>query len=219
VPYRKELLADGEIYHVLNRAAGQIPVFTTPREYRRFLTLLDYYKHEQQISYSRYQRLSQDIKDTIDIHEGDKLVEIYSYCIMPNHFHLLLKQLKEFGISKMIRNIEGAFVRYFNLRHDRKGPLFESMFKAIRIESEEQFLHVSRYIHLNPSSSFIVKIEESENYPWSSLPEYIRRRPNNFIDKDLIIKLAGGAEKYKKFVYDHADYQRELDVIKHLVLE
>lgn len=221
MPYRTTVLAEGEVYHVLNRGVGGIPLFKSPKEYIRFLELIDYYHLGPSLSFSHYDRLtSEEKKNYIKVLQKNPLpVEIYAYCLMPNHFHILLKQQTNNGISKMLSNIQNAYVRFYNTKHLRKGTLFESMFKAIRVENDEQFLHVSRYIHLNPSTAYLVKIEDLPSYPWSSLPEYLNKRKPLFTSFEMIIKMAGGREGYKKFVFDQAQYQRELAEIKHLILE
>lgn len=84
-------------------------------------------------------------------------LEIISYCLMPNHFHLLVKQVIDHGIVKCLNNFSNSYTRYFNIRHDRVGPLFQGRFKAVRIETDEQLLQVSRYIHLNPVASSLIE--------------------------------------------------------------
>lgn len=220
MPYRRTVFANNELYHVLNRGVAQVPIFYTPKEYSRFLELIDYYRFaDLHLSFSHYIRLSSEEKELSRKNKKDKLAEILSYCLMPNHFHLLLRQLKENGIVKMLGNLQNGYVRYFNLRNERIGPLFQSVFKAIRIETEEQLLHVSRYIHINPTTSYLVKTENLLFYQWSSLPEYLKEKPSGFVETDFILKLAGGPEKYKNFVFDQIEYQRELHKIKHLSLE
>jgi len=221
MPYRITVFTEGETYHVLNRGVGGIPLFRSPKEYVRFLELIDYYRFDPSLSFSHYDRLSnEEKKNYLKVaQDNPPLVEIYAYCLMPNHFHILLKQQINNGISKMLSNIQNAYVRFYNTKHLRKGTLFESMFKAIRIENDEQFLHVSRYIHLNPSTVYLVKIEDLPSYPWSSLPEYLNKRRLIFTSSEMIIKMVGGREGYEKFVFDQAQYQRELAEIKHLILE
>ena len=95
------------------------------------------------------------------------------------------------------------------------------MFKAVMIETDEQLLHVSRYIHLNPSTGYLVEIKDLENYPWSSFKDYLVGQPtlNNFLDINQVLDLAAKPGYYKQFVFDQADYQRKLGEIKHLTLE
>lgn len=94
------------------------------------------------------------------------------------------------------------------------------MFKAVRIETDEQLLHVSRYIHLNPVSSAIIRFEELEKYPWSSFGEYLTDNiSDSIIKKGIVLQHFSSQKKYKLFVFDQADYQRELENIKHLIID
>lgn len=137
---------------------------------------------------------------------------------MPNHFHFLLKQIKDNGISHFVANFQNSYTRYFNVKWKKDGPLLLTQFKAVRIEDDNQLLHVSRYIHLNPYSSFVIKsIDNLIDYPWSSLKEYLSSA--NVVKSEEIINLIGSSKKYKKFLLDQADYQRTLDQIKHLTHE
>jgi putative transposase len=223
MPYRKILFATDEIYHILNRGIAQAPIFSSPKEYLRFLSLVDFYRWSNPpLCFSHYNRLTKEEKEKFMDNlkkRSSLLVEIFAYCLMPNHFHLLLRQIKEKGIPKMLANLQNGYARYFNLKHKRQGALFQAMFRAVRIETDEQFLHISRYIHLNPSSSCLVEIDNLSFYLWSSFPEYLGKQPVGFVNGQTILNLIGGKEKYKKFVFNQAEYQRELDKIKHLSLE
>lgn len=222
MPYRKVIFATGEIYHVFNRSIAKASILNQSRNCKRFLDLINYYRFAPKMSFSHYNRLEKSLKEQYLqnlIKNNYQIVEILCFCIMPNHFHLLLKQKKENGIKNFVSNIQNSYAKYFNLRSERFGSLFQAMFKAVRIEDDEQLIHVSRYIHLNPSTAFIVEPENLLSYQWSSLPEYLGITPSIFTFSKLIIDLIGGKEKYKEFVFDQADYQRELDKIKHLCLE
>lgn len=223
MPYRKTVLATGEIYHVLNRGIAQAPIFLSKRDYLRFLNLISFYRFSAPpLSYSHYERLSiEDKKEFIGNMEKKHplLVEIYTYCLMPNHFHFLLKQIINNGISIMLSNLQNGYAKYFNLRHKRQGALFQSMFKAVLIETDAQFLHVSRYVHLNPCTSFLVEVKDLPNYPWSSFPEYMGEKSSSFLSTNQILNMVGSRRKYKDFVFDQAEYQRKLGIVKHLILE
>lgn len=139
---------------------------------------------------------------------------------MPNHFHFLLRQLVENGIPKFISNFENSFTRYFNTKHERVGPLFLDQFKGVRIETDEQLFHVSRYVHLNPYTSYVVKdLEVLKRYPWSSFSEYLVENQNGICEKETILSFFKNKKAYEQFVIDRADYQRELHKIQHLLLE
>ena len=150
---------------------------------------------------------------------GKTYIDIVAYCLMPNHFHLLVKQNVNLGITKFLGDFQNSYVKFFNLRNDRVGPLFQGRFKAVNIISDEQLLHVSRYIHLNPSSSNIVRIDRLTNYKWSSLPEYLNKLNFNFCQKETILNNFKNIDKYKEFVFDNAEYQQGLKKIEYLKLE
>jgi len=100
-------------------------------------------------------------------------VEIIAFCLMPNHYHLTLKQLTLKGISTFMHKLGTSFTNYFNIRQKRSGRLFETTFKAVIVDSEEQLLHLSRYQHLNPRKLNLKTSKQLINYPWSSLATYL----------------------------------------------
>jgi len=117
-------------------------------------------------------------------------------------------------------NVWNSYTRYFNIKRKRVGPVFQGVFKAVRIQDDNQFLHVQRYIHLNPYSSFLVKNwEELAKYPYSSLSEYLDIGEKNVCNKELTKGFFKSVEDYKKFVFNQADYQRSLEKVKHLTFE
>ncbi|MEK7587286.1 MAG: transposase, partial [Patescibacteria group bacterium] len=146
-------------------------------------------------------------------------VDILAFCLMPNHFHLLLKQTADVGISRFVSKFCDSYSKYFNIKHDRVGPLFQGPFKAVRVESEEQLIHLSRYIHLNPISSFLIKESELDSYSWSSLPEYLAPLGNTLSNPKFISELFKSPGKYRDFVHNQIDYAQKLDNIKHLTFD
>ena len=137
MPIRQLPLVTGEIYHIINRGVAQSPIFSTQKDYQRLIETLDYYRFiDVPGKLSRYKSLPIDQRDSIkaDLDKnGKKLVEIVAYCLMPNHFHLLLKQLEDGGISQFMRKSSVSYGRYFNTRSDRLGALLQGVFKAIKI--------------------------------------------------------------------------------------
>lgn len=151
---------------------------------------------------------------------NDKQVDVMAFCLMPNHVHFLIKEIKEKGISTFMSNFQNSFAKYFNLKTERTGSLFQTMFKAVRIETEEQLIHVVRYIHLNPVTAFILKnVEQLTVYPWSSFPIYLGKQTSEIINTNEILSYFPSIDKFIQFTKDNVNYQRELDRIKHLVLE
>lgn len=223
MPGRLVPLVDDQIYHVFNKGIDHKPTFTDKPEHKRALTVLDFYRfNKPPLRLSKFLKLSTDDRDKIllDVRSKDeKLVEILAFCFMPNHFHFLLKQLQSNGISKFLANFQNSYTRYFNQKNERIGPLFLDQFKAVIIETDDQLLHVSRYIHLNPMTSYVVKsIEELITYPWSSFSEYINKRPV-ICRIDTVMDFFKKPEDYLSFVRNQADYQRKLHKIKHLIFE
>jgi putative transposase len=224
MPTRKQLLISGEIYHFFNRGIDRRPTFTTKREYQRALQVVRFYQFSSPpVKLSRFLSLPPDeqMRITQKLEEAnDKLIEIYAFCLMPNHFHFLARQLADNGISRFMSLFHNSYTRYFNTAHKRVGPLFLDQFKAVWIETDEQLIHVSRYIHLNPYTAYVVKsFEDLFSYSWSSLAEYMDDDGGGLCNTDLVFSYFKKPEDYKKFILDQASYQRELDKIKHLTLD
>ena len=224
MPRRKTLLVTSEYYHVFNRSIAKEPIFLGVKDYLRFTNLIDFYRFKKpQIRLSHYNRLEKSLKEEFIrklYNSGEKLVQILAFSWMPNHYHLLLKQLEDSGISNFIRNLQNSYAKYLNTKYQRSGSLFQEMFKATRIQTDEQLIHVVRYIHLNPVTDYLLKgVSELETYPWTSFPSYIADLKSSFVETDFILKLFKSSDKLKRFTYDQADYQRKLARIKHLTLE
>ncbi|OGY28310.1 MAG: hypothetical protein A3F33_01590 [Candidatus Woykebacteria bacterium RIFCSPHIGHO2_12_FULL_43_10] len=224
MPGRLIPLVNQQTYHVFNRGIDHRPIFTSKKEYQRFLDLIKFYQHlSLPLRYSYYCRLTEERKSKVLESlksQNKKQVHISSYCLMPNHFHFLLKQVSDNGISKFMANLQNSYTRYFNIKNKRVGPLLLDQFKGVRIETDEQLLHVSRYIHLNPYTGYLVKdLARLQNYPWSSLREFVENPTEELCEKEIILSNFSKSNPYTQFVYDQADYQRELGMIKHLVLE
>lgn len=221
--HRKILLVKDEIYHLFNRGVARQPIFKSLKDYQRAIEVFRYYQYSKSpLRFSFFNRLPKDQKDKFleQLKKSTNLqVDIICFCLMPNHFHFLVKNLTEKGINKFMSNFQNSYAKFFNTKLERDGSLFQQNFKAVRIESDEQLIHVSRYIHLNPVTAYLVKtVEELINYPWSSYREYLTRN-GSFVNKNLILNHFRSVNDYKKFLADQVDYQRKLDQIKHLTLE
>jgi len=168
--YRQVILANGEIHHMINRGVEQVSTFLDKRDYSRFLETCTYYqKVNPPVRFSFKKRVPK--KRLLNLGKQKNLIEIICYCLMPNHFHFLLKQTEDDGISSFVSKVTNSYTRYFNIRHRRKGHLFQGPFKAVRIAADEQLIHVSRYIHLNPVVDYLV--EDPKDYLFSSYQEYL----------------------------------------------
>lgn len=224
MPGRIIPLINNQFYHVLNRGIASQPVFLGKRNYERVMEAIFYYQNKNTpLSFSTFLKLSNERrKELIEKLRSKKdfLIEIVCFCLMPNHLHLLLKQLQENGISIFMSNLTNSYTRYFNKVQKRIGPLFQGKFKAIRVESNEQLLHLSRYIHLNPFSDFVLKnLKELDSYPYSSFLDYLGKKKDGYCLKEIILANFKDKDDYKKFILDQANYQRELQKIKYLTFE
>ena len=222
VTVRKVPLVTRQIYHIFNRGIDKRTTFSDQLEYLRFYQTIRFYRFSGlPVDLSKYLKVSQSFRDKLDeIPWGPRYVYIYAYCFMPNHFHLVVEQGMDGGISKFMSLIQNSYTRYFNTRHERVGQLFLDQFKNVLVESEEQLLHVSRYVHLNPYSSNITKtLNDLQKYEWSSLNEYTKGGEDPICTKSIIMSYFKSRESYKKFVFDRADYQRDLKTLEHLLIE
>ncbi len=131
-----------------------------------------------------------------------RIVEVASFCLMPNHFHLLLKEVEENGIAKYMQRILTAYTKYFNTRHAKTGHLFQGSYKSVHIENDTQLMHVSAYIHKNPCEIYGWAGKE-DMFPWSSYQDYVSdNRFENLLVTHLITDRfqERGIGTYRKFV-------------------
>lgn len=221
MPYRYVPCQTSETYHIFNRSVANQIIFINSRDYQRFLDLAEYYRFEHPpVRFSEYNRLSLAAKQHYFeqfAHQHLKLVNILAFCWMPNHFHMLLTQLRNGGIATFVSQIQNGYAKYFNIKTKRFGALFQSMFKAVRIETDEQLVHVARYIHLNPLSAGILHSQnELIQYRWSSFASYASRADMAMLDKTLLMGYYRNAESLQRSTFDQAEYQRFLFLESHL---
>ncbi|PWG61262.1 transposase [Spiribacter halobius] len=143
---------EGAWYHVMNRGAGRRVTFPDGDAYQRFLDTL---------------------AETVDRFR----IEVHAYCLMPNHYHLLLRTPFA-NLGRAMRHLDGVYTQRYNRVAGTDGPLFRGRYKAILVESDAYLLTVSRYIHRNPIDCLTPLTAELEGWRWSSYPEYIGARPS-----------------------------------------
>ncbi len=217
---RKDPLVNNNYYHVYSRSIAQFVIFNSPKDYQRMFNILKLCQYE-----NFNQRISSFLELTVKTQEeylgklkqgNKKLVEIVAYCLMPTHIHLILKQIVDGGISKFMSKTLNCYSRYFNIKYSRTGPLWSGRFKSVVILDDDYLLHLTRYIHLNPTSASLVN--NPAEWQYSSLLEYIGRAKHQDICVfDSIVSLK--PLKYKKFVLNQQDYQRELAQIKSFLID
>lgn len=212
MPRRNVPLIINEYYHVFNRGINRQPIFRTPGDYKRASIALNFYQHTSpplKLSHFLTKSLEDRKRINKEMSQSPKQVEILCYCLMPNHFHLLLEQKTDNGISKFLANFQNSYSKFFNAKHKRQGSLLQRQFKSVPMETENQLFHLARYIVLNPYSSKLIKTpEKSLNYPHTGINYQLLEKAIN-TTKD----------NFNQSVIDQSEYQQELEAIKHLTIE
>ena len=182
--------AEQEYYHIYNRGVDKRTIYTTPSEYRRFLDLLYAANGTHDVD---MRHIAQNFRSVYDWDRGDEIVAIGAFCLMPNHFHILLTPLKEGGVAKYMSKLSTSYAMYFNRRHERTGALFEGKFKAKHADTDEYLKYLYAYIHLNPVK--LIQSDWKENgirdvkkayeysarYPYSSLSYYLNENEERIV--------------------------------------
>jgi putative transposase len=216
MPYHKVPLSDGEVYHVFTKSIAGFRVFNSDDDYKRLIDSIVYYSAKKVPC--RYSDFTGSDPGPMALDKNtERIVSIIAYCVMPTHIHIVLKQLAEEGITRLMSCILKSHSKYFNTRHGRKGPLWEGRFKRVLVKTDEQLLHLTRYVHLNPTTAYLVN--GPHEWPFSSYQEYAT---NVVADKKICVfgdLLDIEPEAYRKFTEDRIAYQRELSKITNLTLD
>ncbi len=184
-------------YHTYNRGVNKRRIFLDSDDYTVFLNLLKRYL---------------DIEPTKDNkgREYEQLhgrLELLAFCLMPNHFHLLIYQHDSEAMTRLMRGVLTSYTAYFNKKHKRIGPLFQDRFKASRISQDSYLQHISRYIHLNPKSY--------KTWEFSSLAYYLGNKKAGWVQPDKILEIFTSRKEYSDFVSDYEESKELLDELKH----
>lgn len=198
MPSRNVLKIDvpNSYYHVYARGASKQNIYLDDVDFRFFLGLFERYLGTTEVSNSAgvpYEKLYNS-------------VELLCYCLMGNHFHLLLYQSQQGGMQRLMRGVMTSYSRYFNTKYGRSGQLFESRYKASCISNQSYMEHISRYIHLNP--------KDWQLYPYSSIHYYLGNDSVDWLRTERILQLFGSRDAYRTFVSDYEASKRMLDSIK-----
>ncbi|MBI4022501.1 MAG: transposase [Candidatus Andersenbacteria bacterium] len=221
---KRPTFANGEIYHVYNRGVEKREVFMENKDYFRFIHDLYEFNDTRpapasntRFSIDRPSQLNAaDIQQSLEVGHpkfGTRklLVHLLAFCLMPNHYHLLVRQINEGGVSKFMQKIGTGYTNYFNEKNKRVGPLFQGKFKAVHIATEAHFIHIPHYIHLNPLDLIEPAWRDSilknspramkylQAYRWSSFPDYIGER--NFpsvTQREFLLDFFKSSAAYKR---------------------
>ncbi len=221
MPIRHIPICTGQWYHIYDRGVDRAPIFRSEADYQHLYDALDYYRFRSvPVRFSYYLELSIKRREQIqtELRITDPLITVGAFAYMKTHFHLLVKQCMDDGIHIWLHKALDSYTRYMNTKYYRVGPLCQSMFQLQPIDSDEQLIHTSRYIHLNPVAAGIMSIESLEQYPWTSYPIYLGSK-SQCIDPSEILPLVGDPEQYRSFVKDHAHDQMTESYVSGFVSE
>lgn len=211
----------GGFYHIYNRGVEKRDIFLDNQDYRVFLNYLKIYLsprntilEEIECDYSlTEEEKTKKIIEISHLNNFSNKIELICYVLMNNHFHFELRQKEKDDIEIFMRSLVTKYVKYFNFKYQRVGPLFQSRYKGILIEKEEYLLHLSRYIHINPKE-IIKKNEDLISYPWSSYQVYVGKTNISWLSKEYLQNhfknyKGFGFNSYQRFVEGYKDKDNE----------
>jgi putative transposase len=204
---RKEKIVQDEYYHILNRGNGKQSIFLEERDTIRFLFSILYFQSpinlfniSRQVNYFTKHQEFKISENVIKEILSNRYVELVAFILMPNHFHLILKEAGENGISKYMQRILNSHTKYFNTKNKISGHLFQGPFKSIHIEDDPQLLYLSAYIH-NNIKDLKGWVGKEDAYPWSSFQDYIgKNRWGDLLKTNIIKKQFPDNNRYKSFI-------------------
>ncbi|MDP1690327.1 MAG: transposase [bacterium] len=222
---RKTQFAEGEYYHLYNRGVDKRSIFNDREDVERFLQCMQEFNVIEPIgslyenSFRRDQLGGQASKLVAE--EDSPLIEFIAYCLNPNHYHFILKQLVDRGIEKMMQKIGTGHTMFFNNKYERSGALFQGKYKAVHIDSNEYLLHVSSYVNLNDRVHQLGG--QASKLVRSSWGEYTDVRIKGICEKGIILEQFRNGNEYKKFAIDSLESiikrKQTLKDIKDFLLE
>lgn len=191
--YKK--FATGTIVHIYNRGNNREKIFYDEQDYKAFIFRIGLVLgfQEKELRHPLCNQSYSRIRIT-NTHKGR--FKLHAFCLMPNHFHLLVEQCGDISVSNIISKICASYAKYINKKYKRVGHVFQDKFKAVLIESNEQLMWTSAYIHMNPVKDNIVK--HPSEYTWSSYNDYVSDRNLPIINTEFLISLFGNKNNFKK---------------------
>lgn len=207
-----------DFYHVLNRGVDKRTIFMDKRDYLRFIhNMFELNNQDRSPLCSHNFKINSDLASP-NMNKGSRklLVNIHAFCLMPNHYHIMLSPRIENGVSKFMSKLNMAYAKYFNARHERVGALFQGRYKVVPITREEHFLYLPLYIHMNPLDLFapewrektiknpVAAFEFLKRYRWSSFLDYTGNK--NFpsvISQKFLFSVLGTPTAYKNNLFEH----------------
>ncbi len=222
-----------EIYHVLNRGVDKRQIFMDKQDYLRFIHNLYEFNNKEKVESTFYKFRDFDASGKMTVGKNKKprepLVDILTFCLMPNHYHLMLSPRVENGISQFMQKVNMGYSKYFNQKHERVGTLFQGPYKHLPVIDEIHYLHLPFYIHLNPLDLKYPEWREDKisntkgaldflkSYRWSSHLDYlgIKNFPS-ILNMRHLMEIFGSTKDYQKLV---ENYLKDIQINPEIILE
>jgi len=239
MPIKRPEIFIGEIYHVVVRAVEGVNLFLNKSDYLRMVhDLFEFNDENPAPSVFRKNLNKPNGTRTVLVplrQRRSLLVELLAFCLMPNHFHLLIKEIQEGGISRFMRKLGAGYGLYYNKKYNRSGHLFQGRYRVVHVKSEEQLQTAFVYIHTNPVSLIVPNWRErgipedqlrkvieflEEKYRWSSYLDYLGKK--NFpslTSRDFLTRILGGKEGCREYVNTWLEHKKELRDLEKIALE
>lgn len=214
---RRIQFAPGEYYHLYNRGVEKREIFTDDADRERFLTLLYLSNNKTPFVMRDLYDAGYHAEDLYDVHR-EPIVAIGAYCLMDNHFHILVKEVSEGGITTFMKRLMTGYTMYFNRKHKRVGPLFQGTFKAEHAADDDYLKYLYAYIHLNPAkmkhADWRTKggiADAVKDYRFSSFLDYQMpdsRRSSRIMDKAEFPEYFSDVEQFVEYHDEWLDFNR-----------
>lgn len=228
---RKEPFTVGDYVHIYNRGNRKMPIVYDENDKWRFLKILRYFNDEYSPQNIFRQIQIKSFSRPAKWPPSRPLVKILCFCLMPNHFHLLLKEIKEDGISKFMKKLGDGFTNYINTKYKESGKVFQGSYKARTVKKDEYLQYLDIYIQvLNPielypggiekaTKEFNKAFEFATNYSFCSLPDIFGERNLLILDRDILEKSFPNPKIYKEFVYDALLVRNTKEILGKLTID
>ena len=216
-------MAPGEFYHIYNRGTEKRDIFSTETDRERFMALLYLCNAVEPVRIDDIKKSrGSSLTSLLEIDFEETLVDIGAYCLMPNHFHLLIREKVELGISKFMQKIMTGYTMYFNKRHERTGALFQGKFKATHANEDRYLKYLLSYIHLNPVKLIDPQWKETgirdrksaekylRTYRYSSYSDYlaIPRIESKILNRKVLPDYFDGTRDFENEIADWIEYKK-----------
>jgi putative transposase len=219
----QKTFVDHAYYHIYNRGVEKRDIFLDKQDYTAFLGCLKLYLTPPTPIDRRFTHTLQgsSLSDTKTIYAPSRqpnnhehTIDLIAYCLMPNHFHLMLRSIEKDSMTKFMRSLATRYSLYFNKKYDRVGRLFQGIYKAVMIEQENQFLWTTKYIHRNPLSLTLYEDDPCKlvDYPYSSYKNYLGTIHQDWIHPENILSYfsnTNSKNSYKNFIEEPITNQKE----------